>query len=910
VRSVALSFGHSPAVVIGCRGAATLRRRGTRWRLRDWRLRTKLTAVLLVPLVLAAVLGVLRVNDLMRKAHGFAALARQIGFAQQLGSTVYNLQAERYRVVTMLAAGRTADSAALQAQVQRVDSAVATLRAADSDTAAFPAARGSQWVPAHVAALSRLSGLAALRQAAVAPNGTPGMVAARNAITAYSGLIAALLELDRRALYGASGSLAPQADGVKELAIAEEQASWQQVVLLTGILSGELPAEQQVALRAAEARFDAVGEEFGQALSPTQQQHYFNARAVVDRKRLLEAALDRAVRGAPLETVAGDWDSAATGTVEAIHQGQVALLEELRKDTVSRSDQAWRDAVRDGVVVVALLLLAVALLIIVVRSLLQPLRALRTAAFEVADRRLPEAVEQVRATDGAPGQATVDPVPVHSREEVGQVARAFDEVHSQAVRLASEQAQLRCSLNDVFLTLSSRSQCLVKRQSQLIDEMRSIATLCNQSPDSALVGSLSQLDRVVAQMRRRSENLLVLAGGTVQPAAEPVPVRDVLSQAVSEIAEYQRVTVCPSPAVVVASPVVNDLIHLIAELLDNATSVIEQGTVVTLSAALTENNGLQVDVTDSGPGLSPDELQSINGRLASAPTVDASVPGQIGLLVVRELAAHHGITVRLRPRLGDRGLTATALLPPSLVTIDFCASVDTPLPLQVSVIDEATTADLFSPTSISPTSLNAAILPRSRSRTAQDEWLELFGHHEPERETGSDQLSGGQPSAAAALDEAALDEAALDEAAAVRRPPQIHEEIYEMVSAWFREQQSVEQQAALLSASTSEWRSTFDAGWQAAQALRAPADHEVTRAGLPKRQPRAHLVSDADERLPSTSVPAVPSRTPDAVRGRLSRYQRGLRVGRHARIVADEQPTLTDIAERPFERRFFEENQQ
>jgi signal transduction histidine kinase len=895
---MALSFGRSPAAVIGSRGVALSRHRGSRWRLRDWRLRTKLTAVLLVPLVLAGVLGVLRVNNLVRTAHDLAALSRQIEFAQQLSSVVYNLQTERSRVVTMLAHGRPADSAAFQKQVQQVDSSVAALRAVDSGTAAFPAAAGGQWVSTHRAALNRLSELPALRRATVspkltpAPNAAPGIVAVRNAITAYSGLIAALLELDRRAMYGAPGSLDPQADGVKELAVAEEQVSCQQVVLLTGILSGGLSAEQLAMLRDTEVRFDAAADEYSQALSPGQQQNYFTARSVVDRQRLLDAAVDRAVRGAPLETVPADWESAAEGAVQTIHQGQDDLLGKLHDETVSLSDRAWRDAVRDSVVVLALLLLAVGLLVVVLRSLLQPLRALRTAAFEVADRRLPEAVEQLRATDGAPGQPTVDPVPVHSREEVGQVARAVDEVHSQAVRLASEQAQLRCSLNDVFLTLSRRSQCLVERQLQLVEEMRGTVP-----PDSALVDSVVNLDRVAAQMRRHSENLLVLAGGRVQPAAQPVEMCDVLERAVSEIADYQRVTVGSSPVAVVAGAVVNDLVHLIAELLDNATSVTSQGSMVTLSVGLTENHGLQVDITDSGPGLSPDELQEINGRLASVPTIDATVPGQVGMFVVRELAAHHGITVRLRPRLGDRGVIATALLPPSLVTIDFRALADATPPLQVSVIDDATPEDLFSPTSITPTSRGVVTSIRTRSRTAQDEWRELFGHHEPEpeRAAGSDQLDGGQPPTSAAV----------DGVAAAEQPPQVREEIYEMVSAWFREQQS-----ALPSTSTPEWRSPFDAGWQAAQALRALVDHEFTRAGLPKRQPRAHLVSGVDGRILSTPVPAGSARTPDAVRGRLSRYQRGLQVGRHARIVADEQPTLTDIARLPGERRLFEENQQ
>jgi signal transduction histidine kinase len=889
-------------------GGAALRHRGGCWRLKDWRLRTKLTAVLLVPLLLAGVLGALRVTDLVSNARGFAALSDQIRFAQQLGAVVYELQGERYRVAAMQASGGTADRVGMAAQGRRVDFAVSSLRAAQRVGETSPAA-----------ALSRLSELPALRSAASRTNVVPSNVAARDAVVGYSALIATLLELHRRALDGAPDSLASQADGVKVLAVAQEKAAYEHAALLAGILSGGLFADQQAALRAADARFDAAAEEFGQAVSPGQQQLYFGARAVLDRERLLAAALDRAQRGAPLETVAGDWNSAAVGTVENIRQGQIALLSKLRQDTVARSDRAWHEAFWDGAAVIALLLLAVALLVVVVRSLLQPLRALRTAAFEVADRRLPEAAEQLRSAD-CPGQTTVDPVPVHSREEVGQVARAFDTMHVQAVRLAAEQAQRRSSLNDVFVNLSGRTQQLVQRQLQLIDEVRS------QTHDPAVMSNLVVLDRLAARMRRHSENLLVLAGGTVRRCTEgPTAVLDVLTNAVSEIDQYQRVTVCPPAPAMVAGPIANDLVHLIAELLDNATSVAPRGTMVTLASALTEEHSLLVEITDSGPGIALDELQEINARLASAPTVDMSVPGQMGRLVVRELAAQHGISVRLRQRLGGDGITATVLLPPSLVTVDLRVPLDRApastsdresgsagwsgpegqLPLQVSVIDDATEGELFSPASINPASLGVVASHRSEPRTAQQEWLELFGSSDQtgdqaQASAATDALYSAAPRAGSLLPSAG--------SGAVGAAEEVREEIFEMVSAWFREQQSVPMNDTPATAAT-EWWSPFDEGWQAAQALRAPVDHDFTPAGLPKRQPRAHLVPGADGDVQPTPVSAALARTPDAVRGRLSRYQRGLNVGRHAHISPDEQLSWTDTLQRPFDERTFEENQ-
>ncbi|MGH3993952.1 MAG: nitrate- and nitrite sensing domain-containing protein, partial [Pseudonocardiaceae bacterium] len=332
---------------LGADGAAPPRRRSGRWRLQDWRLRTKLTAVLLVPLVLAGVLGGLRVSDLMRQANDLASIVRQVGFAQQVGLAVHDLQGERHLATVALATDRPADQAALEAQYQRVDAAVTILRTGDfgseASTALAPTA-------AYQAALGRLAGLAAVRQTSDE----------RNVATAYSSLIAPLLDLDRRVLDGIDGTrdpLARQAGGLKALAVAKEQASQQHALLHAATLSGVVPAEQQATLRTAEARFDAAVDEFRLAVPGSQ---LFEARAVIDRKRLLEAALDRAVRQASLQTVPADWNSAAAGTVEAIRQGEITQLNALRTATAARSDQASQQALWNGAVVAALLILAVA----------------------------------------------------------------------------------------------------------------------------------------------------------------------------------------------------------------------------------------------------------------------------------------------------------------------------------------------------------------------------------------------------------------------------------------------------------------------------------------------------------------------------------------------------------------------
>jgi hypothetical protein len=197
---------------------------------------------------------------------------------------------------------------------------------------------------------------------------------------------------------------------------------------------------------------------------------------------------------------------------------------------------------------------------------------------------------------------------------------------------------------------------------------------------------------------------------------------------------------------------------------------------------------------------------------------------------------------------------------------------------------------LFSPASVSPASFGVVTSPSGRPRTAQEEWLELFAAPQPEPVADPPQRG------AVATDSLGIPTA--------EESPEVREEIFDMVSAWFRERQSA-------STSQPEWRSPFDESWQAAQALRSPVDHELTTAGLPKRQPRAHLVDDVDGRGLPAPAPAAPTRTPEDVRGRLSRYQRGLRVGRHARTDPEEQAAWTDTLPRLFdvEHGPFEEHQ-
>src|SRR5450755_3497158 len=291
----------------------------------------------------------------------------------------------------------------------------------------------------------------------------------------------------------------------------------------------------------------------------------------------------------------------------------------------------------------------------------RPPRTLRAAALEVAGMRLPEAVRQM-SEGNAEVPLKVEPIEVDSVDEIGEVARAFDQVHREALRLAANEAALRGNVNAMFVNLSRRSQSLVERQIRLIDDLE------QGEQDAERLGSLFQMDHLATRMRRNSEDLLVLAGhDSSRRWNQPVALVDILRAAVSEIEQYERVSLNVQPGISVRGHAVNDVVHLLAELAENATSFSSAETPVTVSGHLLSSGGVLLDITDQGVGMGAEEMAHANWRLDNPPVVDVAVSRRMGLFVVARLAARHGIRVRLRPA-ASGGLTALVWLPDEAVT--------------------------------------------------------------------------------------------------------------------------------------------------------------------------------------------------------------------------------------------------
>ena len=335
-------------------------------------------------------------------------------------------------------------------------------------------------------------------------------------------------------------------------------------------------------------------------------------------------------------------------------------LNALETNLRQRAADHRSDAILNAAIVAIALALALILVLALMRSLLVPIRAVRQGALDVANNRLPEAVAAMRDGEELPEFV---PIPVHTTEEMGQLARAVDDLHTQARTLAGDQARLRVQVGHMFETLSRRSTSLIDQQLSLIERLES------DEEDPKRLQSLFRLDHLAARMRRNSDSLLVLAGtSTRRGVSGSVSVSDAVRAAVSEVENYERIDIGDTSNDHVLGAVGSDLIHLVAEVVDNALSYSPPTSRVAIRGARTPEGGLLIEVSDRGLGMPPKDLAALNDQLAHGGDITADTARRMGLFVVGSLAKRHGIAVRLR-RNGDdkQGVTVSVHLPAGLL---------------------------------------------------------------------------------------------------------------------------------------------------------------------------------------------------------------------------------------------------
>ena len=655
-----------------------------RFALKNWRVRSRLLLLVLLPTLAALILGGFSVVASTRSALAYQRVEQFSRLGGEITNLVQALQAERedtIRYITMGPSGggrgATAATAASQLAVLTQDRDATDRLAARVRGGAATIGTSYPSVAQQEAkgAITAIDGLPALRNAAIHTQ-LPSLAV----IQEYGATITQLLALEDEIATGSNDAvLADNARVVGLISATKEQVSQEQAILTSALTpdlvgANQFQPGQLAAINAAQAEQQADLAQF--SLTATSgQRHLYESdlssaqadRAQAQVQQAITLALDG---GSSADNPA--FTNAASGSVylvSSLHAVEQGLMSSVIGQSGALRGRAITAALLEGFAVILVLALALLFTLALGRSMTRPLHQLRTGALEVAGVRLPETVRLMSGGGSGETSLEVAPIDVDSTDEIGEVARAFDQVHQEAVRLAANEAALRGNINAMFVNLSRRSQTLVERQIRLIDDLE------QGEQDSERLANLFQMDHLATRMRRNSENLLVLAGHELSRRwSEPVALVNVLRAAVSEIEHYERVIPDMQPGISVRGQAVNDVVHLLSELAENATTFSPAETLVHVSGYSLNSGGVLLDITDQGVGMGAEEMAHANWRLDNPPVVDVAVSRRMGLFVVARLAARHGIHVRLRPA-SKGGLTALVWLPDEVVTREVQDSV-------------------------------------------------------------------------------------------------------------------------------------------------------------------------------------------------------------------------------------------
>ncbi len=675
--------------------------------LADWPVARKLFAVIVAALLMGLVFGGLRVAAAESSAAQFGRTQQLAKLGVQLTTVVGDLQRERDATLVAFLGGTSQPPLTkLQAQT-RTDLVPVRQALANIQGGGFPATVAAAALTVNNAVTTdSIADLQNLTNTASDPSAL---------FTDYGGVIGDATTLQEQVALGVTdGALTSDVQTLNALALAKDAVSQEQALLdevlvnkfgAYNLTAGVLDFNTEASLRGAyedeltdvsafqSSATPAESAVFDDGLGPQSQREasetlsdnvetalFADASGNVPNAADGKTPLFSVTAGIPLQQVIDDqvavptvktlaqlraaWDAGMDAKLSALQSAEKVVAGNIVSRTTQLQQSAHRTALIYLVITVLVLLIVLLAALLVARSLVLPLRRLQAGALDIASVQLPERVRLLSEAPESASPVGVTPISVFSHDEVGQVARAFDQVHSEAVRLAGEQALLRSSFNAMFVNLSRRSQTLIERLTRMIDNLE------QHEDDPERLGSLFSMDHLVTRMRRNSENLLLLAGhDNPRKWSQAAPLADVARAATSEIEQYNRVTLNIAPGVSLVGQAVSDVMHLLAELIENATIFSPKDTQVLVTTHELVSGGMLIEIIDKGIGVSESRLEEINARLDDPPPIDVSVSRHMGLFAVARLAERHRVRVRLRAALPN-GVSALVWLPDGILERD------------------------------------------------------------------------------------------------------------------------------------------------------------------------------------------------------------------------------------------------
>lgn len=590
---------------------------------------SRLLLLLAIPLTVLMVVTGFGVHRGVTQSGAAAELRARTDLGLSASALIDDLQAERAllvaedRTTPELRSAVTAGSEALVAQGGRVGGALGAATAAAmervgaADSVAERELGGAVALRVYSDAIAELLDLSTV---AIDPRGVIDDAEATTADYLARAQAASAEERDLVTVLSQDGSLDPQSFQ-EVMSLASAQRSYALLAAATA------PTELSIQIRQTA---------FAMSAADTLRRSVFEGETI--RSAAWIEGLDE--RTTDLSALHRTAESAASAAVDALARDSRLLL----AGTVLGA--------------VAIVLVSALLLRRAIDSIARPLQQLATQAEEVAHTRLPEAVE-AQQVEGA-AEVHLPVIRATGAAEVHDVASAFNDVQVTALRLASEQAALRHNQAEALTNLGRRNQTLLARQLDFISSLETRET------DPVFLEHLFKLDHLASRMRRNAESLLILAGSeTPRRRRTPAPISEIVRAAMSEVEEFERVRIGNVRDATIAGPVVIDVIHLLAELIENALGFSPPDTTVEIDGRSLGQGGYQFAIIDHGVGMTDVELVAANQRLRGLDELEGMPTRYLGQYVVAKLAAKTGAMVRLQPSSGGRGVTALVILPTS-----------------------------------------------------------------------------------------------------------------------------------------------------------------------------------------------------------------------------------------------------
>ncbi|MEH0423581.1 sensor histidine kinase [Streptomyces sp. B21-083] len=625
---------------------------------RQLSVRTMLLVLALVPCLALVALGAMDSAHLhgdWRTVHDRNDEAKRFG--TPLVTVFFNLQEER-RLSAAVLADPAADRSELTRQRELTDRSVRSLVALGAGPSALAepfqeVTRGLKKLPGYRDSVDRRS------------------TYQQQTFDAYTEAIASSMQLFENFSNVGVGETAVLTRPALDAQWGQEMISREDAIITAGVASGRLTGEQRFQIaEMVGSQQHIYSDKVVPLLPDTRAETYRAVLTGADWRRktsVEQSILDAEGNGADDPTVVSaalgkTWRQSIKGITPQLLGASNAYSEDLVASTEDELDGLMTHMIVNTAVSTAAVVLMLILSLRLTGTLRRRIFGLRAEALELQER-LPDIVERLRKGEKVDTDAELPEIR-HGDDELGQLGQALNEARGSALETAVREIELYRGFERLLQRIARRTQLLIGMQLKRLGEMQ------RRHEDPDVLEGLFDLDHLAARLRRYEENLVILGSGTPQRRwRRPVLLLDILRSAQGEVQDYRRIRIDTDGETWLSERAVGPMVHLLAELMENAVSFSRPPTPVEVTASQV-GRGIAIEIEDRGMGMDPEQYAEANELMAAPPRMDVmsrADDARLGLYVVARLAANLGLTVELRPS-SFGGTRVVVLVPSELIS--------------------------------------------------------------------------------------------------------------------------------------------------------------------------------------------------------------------------------------------------